>query len=98
MEVSSKNLALKENLGSGLNKQVQEKKKKGTLTMHNKQIGIYQGGLPMDCEGEKGSQNGERAGDIGKDWLSILPWKGDDSNYIKGCLLLLLKWLLFDFF
>lgn len=67
MEVSSKNLALKENLGSGLNKQVQEKKKKGTLTMHNKQIGIYQGGLPMDCEGEKGSQNGERAGDIGKD-------------------------------
>lgn len=56
MEVSSKNLALKEKLGSGLNKQVQKKKKKeGALTVHNKQIGIYQGGLPVGCEGEKGS-------------------------------------------
>ena len=55
MEVSSKNLALKENLGSGLNKQVQKKRKKGTLTVHNKQIEIYQWGLPVGCEGEKGS-------------------------------------------
>lgn len=59
MEISSKNLALKENLGSGLNKQVQKKKEKkrkeGTLTVHNKQIEIYQWGLPVGCEGEKGS-------------------------------------------